>query len=325
MGCGTSSIPHFDATIALKTKEKFTISYHLFAEHILLLRKVIKHPEMTTAGPKLDAAIFDYCQRMAHNGMRTPEQQQKLPWQIEWIWHVHRLHPINYRDDCEQQLSDGLVDKTDSKIFSNFNQKYKPKTTLSSARDEHVFAPSIDLASAAIRQTDFLEKFKNHSLYSAKLGNSQRTNFKNLIQNYIWFLKLADTKTLIVPTFEIDIIWHTHMRCPSRYHNDSKASCGFIFDHDDSIESCILNDAFKLTADRWEKTYKTTYGQNIDPKTPTTMANATICAVVSVPAYVPTYSSGCGGAVGGCGGAGGGGGGGCGGCGCGGGGCGGCG
>jgi hypothetical protein len=48
---------------------------------------------------------------MVKGRLRTEKQQSKLPWQIEWIWHVHRLHPLEYLNDCTKQLSHRLVDK----------------------------------------------------------------------------------------------------------------------------------------------------------------------------------------------------------------------
>jgi hypothetical protein len=124
---------------------------------------------------------------------------------------------------------------------------------------------------------------------------------------------------MIVPTFDIDLIWHSYMRRPSHYHQFSIALCGFILDHDDSIEQNILSDNYQKTADRWKAMYKIDYGQNIHRKNVETSQYLSSCAMVLIPVMISDdggYSS-CG-AVGGgcesiCGGADGGGGGGCGG------------
>jgi hypothetical protein len=43
---------------------------------------------------------------MALGEMKTQKQQFKLSWQIEWIWHVYRLHPLDYFKDCKERLVD---------------------------------------------------------------------------------------------------------------------------------------------------------------------------------------------------------------------------
>jgi hypothetical protein len=53
---------------------------------------MIAHPEMMQE-ERLNRFIEEYCRRMSQQEMTTKHQQRRLPWRIEWIWHVHRLHP----------------------------------------------------------------------------------------------------------------------------------------------------------------------------------------------------------------------------------------
>jgi hypothetical protein len=39
----------------------------------------------------------------------------------------------------------------------------------------------------------------------------------------------------LCPTYDIDIIWHTHMTLPSAYRTDTQEFLGRILSHDDSI------------------------------------------------------------------------------------------
>jgi hypothetical protein len=39
----------------------------------------------------------------------------------------------------------------------------------------------------------------------------------------------------LCPTYDIDIIWHTHMTLPHAYRADTQDFLGKIVDHDDSI------------------------------------------------------------------------------------------
>jgi len=203
---------------------------------------------------------------MAQQEMTTKRQQLKLPWQIEWIWHVHRLHPLVYEKDCKQLPDGKLVDKMVYNMIKNRNKKHDSKIVFKSIKSRLSFIPSIDLVQAVVRQRDFLEKFKQHRLYSWNFKQVNRSYFEDLAENYVLFMRLARKKEMIVPTFDIDLIWHSHMRYPSHYQKCSIALCGFILDHDDSIEHDTLSDNYQKTADRWKTTYNTDYDKKSNRK-----------------------------------------------------------
>jgi hypothetical protein len=291
MGQNSSStlIKDYISPIETKDGKTFKITYHALVEHIFLLRKVIKHPEVTKKGPVLDNLITNYCKCMAQGEMKTADQQSELPWQIEWIWHVHRLHPLHYLDDCEKQLSGGLVDTKPRQLIGNKKKESKSKMMIFPVDNNHsLFVPSIDLTSAVIRQNDFLKKFRKHFLYSYDLQKLGELRFQNLVQNYVSFVKFVIEGQLNVPTFDIDLIWHTHMRYPSDYHEFSKAVCGFILDHDDSIEKSALRDAYQKIADRWKKVYQSEYGTNVNRKHLLTSRYFSSCAMVVSPVFIST-------------------------------------
>lgn len=344
MGNSAPSVPNFSATIQMKGGDQFQITYADLVDHVLLLRRVISNPGMTIEGPMLDYFIKDYCKRMAQQEMTTKKQQLKLPWQVEWIWHVHRLHPLIYDKDCKSLPGGALVDKKVYNLTKRRDRKRHSKIAFTSVKNRPQFVPSIDLVQAVIRQRDFLDIFQQHYLYSCTFTKNDRSTFEQLVQNYVSFMKLARKNEMIVPTFDIDLIWHSHMRRPSHYQKCSIALCGFVLDHDDSIEKNTLSNNYQKTADRWKETYKVDYGQNIDRKTIESSQYMSSCAMIFLPIGYDGHAScgavgggcdticggcdggegGCGGGDGGGGGCGGGdgGGGGCGG-GCGGGGCGG--
>ncbi|CAF4775904.1 unnamed protein product, partial [Rotaria sp. Silwood2] len=179
-----------------------------------------------------------------------------------------------------------LIDKKVREVLKNYGRKHNTKAVSPSTSKNLVFVPSVDLREAVIRQRDFLEKFQQHYLYSFDLTKMDRSQFKHLVQNYVSFMKLADKNEMIVPTFDIDLIWHTHMRYPSQYQTASTSLCGFIVDHNDAIESNTLTNAYQKTAKRWEKIYKIGYGQNIDRKHLQTSQYMSSCAMVFVPCHV---------------------------------------
>ncbi|CAF1370637.1 unnamed protein product [Rotaria sordida] len=124
---------------------------------------------MTQERPELNYYIKDYCKRMSKGKMRTYDQQENLPWQLEWIWHVHRLHSLAYLNDyCDKQ--DKL--KKSKNLFSSNNTNLQ-------------FIPSIDLRSAVIRQKDFNRSIpkNNEQLYS-NLISSKMKSLKHLNLNF---------------------------------------------------------------------------------------------------------------------------------------------
>ena len=264
MGQNSSSISikNFLVNIQAKDGKIFQMSYHSLVEHIILLRSVIQHPEITKEGPTLDFFIQDYCQRMIDGEMKTEEQQSRLPWQTDWIWHVHRLHPIHYLNDCTKQLRDGLVQKKALRLIHIHTENELLKKELLWPKSYFSFRPSLDLRKAVIRQNEFLKNFQNHTLYSYDLKRLRAFQFENFVQDYVSFLKLANKHHTIVPTFDIDLIWHTHMRYPSDYREFCENLCGFILDHDDAIESSKLKTAYKKTAEQWKEKYQSEYGSS---------------------------------------------------------------
>ena len=237
-------------------------------DHILLLRRVLGHPEMTREGPMLDHFINEYRRRMTEQEMTTKQQQLALPWQVEWIWHIHRLHPLDYDKDCKAFGSRILIDKKAYNLITpSYTNSHSKMRSPPIGNDLPSFASSIDLVQGAIRQRDFLEKFQRHRLYSHTFTEHDHSDFDQLVQNYVAFLKLARKNEMIVPTFDIDLIWHSHMRRPSQYQACSIALCGFVLDHDDSIDKDTLSKNYQLTIDRWKQTYNIDYGQNVHRKT----------------------------------------------------------
>mgnify|MGYP002385286173 FL=1 len=283
---------NYTSRIETKSGKVFKMTFHSLVEHIFLLRQVIHNPQMTEDGEILTKYIDIYCQKMSQGQMQTAQQQVDLPWQVEWIWHVHRLHPLNYLDDCTKQLQCGLIDKQITEIHKRKIQKFKSKIrSPSKSYKLNKFIPSIDLKEAIFRQKDFLKKFQNHILFNLNLKRIQEFQFQNLIQDYVSFIKLADQNQIIVPTFDIDLIWHTHMRYPSHYHGFTRALCGFILDHNDDIQSSTLSNGYEKTAQLWKDNYQTEYGQNVNRQYLMKSKFASSCAVVFAPIFLTTNDS----------------------------------
>ena len=117
-----------------------------------------------------------------------------------------------------------------------------------------------DLLASSERQSTFLWQVK-------------QTNFlddaflQEGVKNYHRFLRLypkARGVHRLVPTYQIDIIWHTHMLSSLREYDEECISImGCAFDHDDSLndrsEGSSLEVAFRATSALWEREYGEKY------------------------------------------------------------------
>ncbi|CAF3296257.1 unnamed protein product, partial [Rotaria sp. Silwood2] len=118
---------NINTEVEIKHDEPLKITFEDFIDHILLLRKVINHSDMTQDRKLLNQYIDEYCQKMAREEMVTDDQRSQLSWEILWIWHVHRLHPLAYYNDCTSQLPNGqLVDPKVQYVLSDASTHRPP-------------------------------------------------------------------------------------------------------------------------------------------------------------------------------------------------------
>ncbi|KAJ5154608.1 Protein of unknown function DUF1399 [Penicillium coprophilum] len=112
---------------------------------------------------------------------------------------------------------------------------------------------AIDLIGAVIRQGTFVDKMDNIGwIHSPSL----RSTMSHFINKYgVFFQIMIKNKGhAVVPTLDIDLIWHTHQLSPARYYAFSTAQTDGVFvNHDDKIDEIRLNDAFAWTSKQYQK------------------------------------------------------------------------
>ncbi|KIN07111.1 hypothetical protein OIDMADRAFT_139763 [Oidiodendron maius Zn] len=114
----------------------------------------------------------------------------------------------------------------------------------------------IKLVEAVQRQASFVEKMdKQLWIRSPAIEGT----LSRAIDRYSKFLKLFKLypNTMLVPTLDIDLVWHTHQCSPSRYEAGTVMMAGRLIDHDDKIGAGILNSGFTRTKDL----YRIRFGQ----------------------------------------------------------------
>jgi hypothetical protein len=85
-------------------------------------------------------------------------------------------------------------------------------------------------------------------------------------QRYKGFLQLfrmTDSKFFLVPTYDIDLIWHAHQLNAIAYSNDMTRILGKVLNHDDSDSDRTpgfkLEQGFMQTCTLWFETYGSRY------------------------------------------------------------------
>jgi len=115
-----------------------------------------------------------------------------------------------------------------------------------------------DLVAAVRRQSAFVEKMDRQLWIRSPAveGTLQRA-----IQRYDRFLKLFKMypgKTL-VPTLDIDIVWHTHQCSPAQYVEATRTLAGRFIDHNDRLGRDTLDDGMENTANLYRVRFAEEY------------------------------------------------------------------
>lgn len=110
-------------------------------------------------------------------------------------------------------------------------------------------------------ETVVTHHLQNQSKFISDLKEADIVVTDESIQRYEKFIRLFKKKheTVIVPTFDIDVIWHAHMLTSSIYVNDMQNVLGRILDHDDGLDKSKLKVGFASTEKIWEKEYNERY------------------------------------------------------------------
>jgi hypothetical protein len=113
-----------------------------------------------------------------------------------------------------------------------------------------------ELSAAVQRQVLFVDKMENQLwIRSPALeGTLQRA-----IDRYSKFLKLLKLYpgAMLVPTLNIDLVWHTHQCSASRYENDTRVFTDRFIDHDDKLGTSVLDDGMEKT----KRLFRIRFGQ----------------------------------------------------------------
>ncbi|XP_073151155.1 glycine-rich domain-containing protein 1-like isoform X4 [Henckelia pumila] len=205
-----------------------------------------------------------------------------VPLDCEWIWHCHRLNPVVYKSNCEKfyvRILDnsnvvstvgGTLTKTSEEIWKNLYPDEPFELDLADTLNDNSNVKQLggekctmyDLVSAVRRQSPFFYQV-------SRLHMNDNSYLEGAVARYKGFLHLIKRnkerfiKSFSVPTYDIDLIWHTHQLHPVSYCKELIAIMGKVLEHDDSdsdrTKGQKLDVGFSGTTKNWEELYGSRY------------------------------------------------------------------
>lgn len=222
------------------------------------------HPK--TGTPVLDTSLDDYWD------VSFPSRFLVFTWQL--TDKLYGVTPTSWptmnsvRDVLNGQVKDRkTIEKAQEKIPSSLRPTYHWRAVRPMARialrkmmaryfqNHSMFA--LDLRSAIMRQGIFIQKMCQLDWLHSPMA---RDTMNRAIERYHRFFAIINRYPgkLVVPTLDIDLVWHTHQLSPGEYYDFSIKHANYVFiDHDDKVESSTLNTQFEWTC----KTYQSLYGE----------------------------------------------------------------
>ncbi|CAO2142468.1 unnamed protein product [Urochloa humidicola] len=237
-------------------------------------------------GPLLDRAIRRYIAcwlplLAKHTQAPVVDGPLVVPLDCEWIWHCHRLNPVQYIRDCKKVYSRILNNDnvesstgTKSKIQSEkvWNELYPEEPfeleyISSSETTMDVDAGAIegisyDLVSAVKRQSSFYYQVGTPTMHDKRFLVEALARYKG----FLYLIKMNQEKGLQrfrVPTYDVDLMWHTHQLHPVTYCKDMLKLLGKVLEHDDTdadrSKGKKLDVGFTETTEQFESTFGVRY------------------------------------------------------------------
>ena len=198
------------------------------------------------------------------------------PPDIAWLWHCHRLAPNHYESYSRSMYAGQLIEAIPPFAFQAIqdDQDFTQHAWKLGYPNDPFFleVPEGDAANQApttymIGSHDLVASTKSQSTFLWQVSGYHFQDdafLEDAVQRYDQFLHVTDHALPLVPTFQIDLMWHTHMLLSTdRYNQDCINIRGALFHHDDSITDrtpgSALDQAFDATIQLWEDTYEVPY------------------------------------------------------------------
>lgn len=217
-----------------------------------------------------------------HSESRIFEGPLVVPLDCEWVWHCHRLNPVRYKSDCEELYGrildnfdvvstvQGICSKQTEEIWNKMYPDEPYNSDLTNLLPEDISEKTARLAKYT--KYDLISAAKRQSPFFYQVSRPYMKNdlfIKEAVARYKGFLYLIKrnkekgVKRFCVPTYDIDLIWHSHQLHPVSYCKDLNEALGKVLEHDDTdsdrTKGKKLDVGFSGTTKQWEDTFGTRY------------------------------------------------------------------
>ncbi|KAL2938938.1 Glycine-rich domain-containing protein 2 [Bienertia sinuspersici] len=204
-----------------------------------------------------------------------------VPLDCEWVWHCHRLNPVRYKSDCEKLFGrilgnhnivssvQGTPRSKTEEIWSTMypEEPYEldhnrdfPDVSQKNVQSENF--TSYDLASAVKRQVSFFYQVSRPHVSDNQFLQEALARYKGFL-HLIRMNEKKGIKLFSVPTYDVDLMWHSHQLHPVSYCNDLIKLVGTVVEHDDTdsdrTKGKKLDTGFSGITKQWEETFGLSY------------------------------------------------------------------
>ncbi|KAL3684840.1 hypothetical protein R1sor_002862 [Riccia sorocarpa] len=233
---------------------------------------------------------------VAKNVQGTPSGFPLVPpLDCAWIWHLHQLSPVQYIKDCKELFGrilecgmltygtrDDATRETEElwrlhypsepyclEMLAFYTQEESHNPADSQWKAKFFRLPRVlnyDFIEAAGRQRNFFYQVSQPYMSNTQFLFAAAMRYKAFLN--LWIKnsrRSAANRISLVTTFDIELMWHSHLRCPTSYASDTSRLLGYVLNHDDSDAERFYANKFetdlKKTTELWEKLYGVEYSK----------------------------------------------------------------
>jgi hypothetical protein len=176
---------------------------------------------------------------------------------VAWVWHIHKLDPLNYARICKRWFG-RILDVPCGMSPFTFSQNSLEKWSIMMLTS-HQTIDSLALDEPGLKESLVGRAGRQASL----LWHMSTPQYDDIefveesVRRYELMLTLMEKhpNQFIVATYDIDNIWHTHLAYPRYYLADCLSIAGREIGHDDSdtdrSKEGKLNTCAAKTAELW--------------------------------------------------------------------------
>jgi hypothetical protein len=199
----------------------------------------LKNPQYAPLDGRLDLSLFRYAARLQH--LQFGDEHSFKAWSA-----MYPSEPFQIFEVAQD------IYRGNNPFFARLVQA-PPQPSPTAARTSRF---GLNFAEAVIRQWDFSKKIT--TMYPQDPVPWPMLDHMKL--RYVKFMNLMRIQgSMIVPTVDIDLVWHTHQLSSNRYEEWCTMNVGRAINHDDTVDGPELTNGLEHTKQLWAHAYREDY------------------------------------------------------------------